>query len=64
MKKAEKKVFRKEPLLTKRDEKSLEKGYLKMGKINVCLAEEGITADNEQLLSYEQKLSECEVIDY
>ena len=31
-----------------------------MGEINLSLAEEGIYADNEQLLTYEQKLSERE----
>ena len=31
-----------------------------MGDINRTLAEEGIFADNEQLLTYEQKLSESE----
>ncbi len=38
----------------------LKKGYMSMGEINLSLAEEGISADNEQLLTYEQKLSESE----
>jgi hypothetical protein len=44
----------------KETEKLLEKGYIAMGEINLSLAEEGIYADNEQLLTYEQKLSERE----
>ncbi len=40
--------------------RELEQGYIAMGEINLSLAEEGIYADNEQLLTYEQKLSESE----
>lgn len=39
---------------------ALKQGYRDMGKINLRLAEESIVADNEQLLTYEQKLSESE----
>lgn len=39
---------------------ALEKGYLAMGELNARLAEESIIADNEQLLTYELKLSESE----
>ncbi len=42
----------------------MKKGYLAMGKINSELAEQGIYADDEQFLTYEQKLSESECIDY
>ena len=38
----------------------LKQGYIAMGEINLYLAEQGIGADNEQLLTYEQKLSESE----
>lgn len=41
-------------------ERALEEGYLAMGKLNARLAEESIIADNEQLLTYELKLSESE----
>lgn len=41
-------------------ENALKQGYVDMAKINLCIAEEGIKADNEQLLTYEQKLSESE----
>ena len=38
----------------------MKKGYLAMGNINLELANQGIIADNEQFLTYEQKLSESE----
>lgn len=41
-------------------EKALEQGYRVMGRINRRLAEEGLIADNEQLLTYEHTLSESE----
>ena len=44
----------------KKTEEELKKGYIAMGEINREIAEEGIFADNEQLLTYEQKLSESE----
>lgn len=44
----------------KRTEASLRRGYEEMGSINKRLAEESIAADNEQLLTYELKLSESE----
>ncbi len=47
-------------LRTKKTEEELKNGYIAMGDINRILAEEGIFADNEQLLTYEQKLSESE----
>ena len=47
-------------LQKKKTEEELKKGYIAMGDINRTLAEEGIFADNEQLLTYEQKLSESE----
>lgn len=40
--------------------KALKEGYIAMGKLNVRLAEESVIADNEQLLTYELKLSESE----
>lgn len=43
-----------------KNEEALKQGYKDMGKINSRLAEESIVADNEQLLAYEQKLSESE----
>lgn len=43
-----------------KNEEALKQGYKEMGKINSRLAEESIVADNEQLLAYEQKLSESE----
>lgn len=43
----------------RRDE-ALREGYLAMGDLNVRLAEESVIADNEQLLTYELKLSESE----
>ena len=36
------------------------KGYRKMAKINIELANEGIVCDNEALKNYEVFLSECE----
>ena len=47
-------------LRSKKTEEELKKGYIAMGEINRSIAEEGICADNEQLLTYEQKLSESE----
>ena len=47
-------------LRKKKTEDELKRGYIAMGDINRTLAEEGIFADNEQLLTYEQKLSESE----
>ena len=47
-------------LRDKKTEEYLKKGYIAMGEINLSLAEQGIDADNEQLLTYEQKLSESE----
>ena len=47
-------------LLRLKKEKKLEQGYIAMGDINLSLAEDGILADNEQFLTYEQKLSESE----
>lgn len=44
----------------KRKTKALKQGYKEMGEINLRLAEESIVADNEQLLTYELKLSESE----
>lgn len=44
----------------KKKTKALKQGYKEMGKINLRLAEESIVADNEQLLTYEHKLSESE----
>lgn len=44
----------------RKNEEALKQGYKEMGKINSRLAEESIVADNEQLLAYEQKLSESE----
>lgn len=44
----------------RKNEEALKQGYKDMGKINSRLAEESIVADNEQLLAYEQKLSESE----
>ena len=41
-------------------EKAPEQGYRIMGRINRRLAEEGVIADNEQLLTYEHTLSESE----
>lgn len=41
-------------------EAEMKKGYLAMGNINLELANQGIIADNEQFLTYEQKLSERE----
>ncbi len=41
-------------------EAEMKKGYLAMGNINLELANQGIIADNEQFLTYEQKLSESE----
>lgn len=35
-------------------------GYRKMGAVNLRLAEEALTTDAEQIISYEQFLSECE----
>ena len=48
---------------SKRREKALDelkRGYEAMGNINSSLSEEGIAADNEQLLTYELRLSESE----
>ena len=47
-------------LLREKVENQMKQGYEAMGEINLSLAEEGIYADNEQLLTYEQKLSESE----
>ncbi len=47
-------------LSKKKLDEELKKGYIAMGEINLSLANEGICADNEQLLTYEQKLSESE----
>ncbi|MBR6720145.1 MAG: ribbon-helix-helix protein, CopG family [Clostridia bacterium] len=47
-------------LKRRKTEEILKAGYIAMGDINLSLAEEGIDADNEQLLAYEQKLSESE----
>ncbi|MBQ2940658.1 MAG: ribbon-helix-helix protein, CopG family [Clostridia bacterium] len=47
-------------LRDKKIKEELKQGYIAMGDINLSLAEEGISADNEQLLTYEQKLSESE----
>ncbi len=44
----------------KKKEAEMKKGYLAMGNINLELANQGIIADNEQFLTYEQKLSESE----
>ncbi len=41
-------------------ESALKQGYKAMGDINCLLAQEGIVADNKQLLAYELKLSESE----
>lgn len=41
-------------------EKALEQGYRIMEQINRRLSEEGVIADNEQLLTYEHTLSESE----
>ena len=41
-------------------EEELKQGYIAMGEINLSIAEDGLCADNEQLLTYEQKLSESE----
>ncbi|MDP4133577.1 MAG: CopG family transcriptional regulator [Bacillota bacterium] len=41
-------------------EGQLKQGYIAMGAINTNLAEESLMADNEQLLTYERKLSESE----
>lgn len=38
----------------------LKQGYAEMAEMNSALSEEGIVADNEQLLTYELKLSESE----
>lgn len=43
-----------------KNESALKQGYKAMGDINCLLAQEGIVADNEQLLAYELKLSESE----
>ena len=40
--------------------KSLEEGYKKMARINLSLAELSIEADNEALLRFEEKMTECE----
>ena len=39
---------------------AMQKGYGEMGDINLEIAEEFLAADNELLLQYEEKLSECE----
>ena len=41
-------------------EEALKKGYTEMGEINLRLAEICFEADQTQLDSYEEKLSECE----
>ncbi|NLM50877.1 MAG: ribbon-helix-helix protein, CopG family [Clostridiaceae bacterium] len=38
----------------------MKKGYQEMGKINLEICNECFEADDEQQLSYEQKLAECE----
>ena len=38
----------------------MKNGYLKMSKINLDIANECFSSDNEQLKNYEVKLSECE----
>ena len=40
--------------------KELEEGYRSMGTINLTLAEEALSADNEQFTAYEHFLSESE----
>ena len=39
---------------------AMQNGYEEMGDINLEIAEEFLAADNELLLQYEEKLSECE----
>ncbi len=41
-------------------EEQLKKGYLEMAGLNAELAGEGIAADNEALISLEEKLMESE----
>ncbi len=41
-------------------EVELTNGYLEMSRINLCLAESAIEADNKALALCEQKLTECE----
>lgn len=36
------------------------KGYMEMADINATLAEVGLTADNETIAVYEERLAECE----
>ena len=43
-----------------KNEEALKQGYRAMGEVNLSLAEESVIADNEQLLTYELKLSESE----
>ena len=41
-------------------EKSLKEGYKKMAQINLSLAEMSLEADNEALIRFEEKMTECE----
>lgn len=38
----------------------MKKGYQEMAGINLAFAEMCFAADNEQIISYEEKLAECE----
>lgn len=53
-------VCRSEWIRTALSEAVFGQGYRTVGEINLRLSEEGASADNEQFLSYEQTLSECE----